>query len=500
VDHTSMTTSGKAPVVFEIHQGLKHRGADLSWLSQWPHEREVVFAPMSGLEVQSTRVDGSVLVIVCSLCVNLRQETYEQVVQRRQRVVRDTCEHLMLRICRLVEHDPAWEHVRALHPDGAARRLVKAAVTQLLRNCTGHAPEYYSDDQNLCSAIESAIHITSDANRWADEMPSLVRYLPVADHGEGRGDVDTLLRMTSIDFARQNLGSHDAVGLCGALVLNTSLTNVNLLYNGFSVSEASTLADIARWREPPLSLCGIGYRTSEAKFVGNLKLGLSDAVLLSADLRTRPSLAKLVIDENPLGVEGGKVLCDTLAATTNAPLRHLSMANTGLGPDGATAVREMLLNRTSNLAELNIAFNRIGASGAKAIANALGSNSTLTALNLHYNALEDAGAESILRALQSNRKSKLGSLVLSSNAITHFGIAVLANALADSSIPHLAMVDLSWNKLGGEGGNVLCKALEAHDRRDISLSLRSCGLDFSVCSALKECALNRSGVLNLIGV
>ena len=70
---------GSAGVVFEIQMGmvrrpLTHRpphptvsrtafpqvdrGAELEWLSQYPHEKEILFGPLTGLEVLSVRVDG----------------------------------------------------------------------------------------------------------------------------------------------------------------------------------------------------------------------------------------------------------------------------------------------------------------------------------------------------------------------------------------------------------------------------------------------------------
>ena len=36
--------SGGKGVVFEIQQGMVNRGADISWLSQYPHEKECVAA------------------------------------------------------------------------------------------------------------------------------------------------------------------------------------------------------------------------------------------------------------------------------------------------------------------------------------------------------------------------------------------------------------------------------------------------------------------------
>ena len=50
-------------IVFEIQQGMVDRGADISWLSQYPHEREILFGPLTGLEVQGTRIEGTVVVI-----------------------------------------------------------------------------------------------------------------------------------------------------------------------------------------------------------------------------------------------------------------------------------------------------------------------------------------------------------------------------------------------------------------------------------------------------
>eukprot|EP00966_Prymnesium_polylepis_P080707 1870132-Prymnesium_polylepis.1 len=44
------------PIVFEIQMGMVDRGADLSWLSQYPHEAEVLFAPLTCLDFQGSHV------------------------------------------------------------------------------------------------------------------------------------------------------------------------------------------------------------------------------------------------------------------------------------------------------------------------------------------------------------------------------------------------------------------------------------------------------------
>ena len=54
---------GQASLIFESLMGMIDRGADISWLSQYPHEREVLFGPLLGQQPLATRVEGSSLVV-----------------------------------------------------------------------------------------------------------------------------------------------------------------------------------------------------------------------------------------------------------------------------------------------------------------------------------------------------------------------------------------------------------------------------------------------------
>jgi len=77
--------SNRAGLVFEISMGMIDRGADISWLSQYPHEKEILFGPLTGIEVQRTRVSGAVVVIEARLSVNLNALTIEQVISKMLR-------------------------------------------------------------------------------------------------------------------------------------------------------------------------------------------------------------------------------------------------------------------------------------------------------------------------------------------------------------------------------------------------------------------------------
>ena len=58
---------------------MTDRGADVGFLSQFPHEKEILFSPLTGMEVESTSIEGDVLVVRAKLTVNMSSLTLEQV-------------------------------------------------------------------------------------------------------------------------------------------------------------------------------------------------------------------------------------------------------------------------------------------------------------------------------------------------------------------------------------------------------------------------------------
>ena len=52
-----------------------------------PHEEEILFAPLAGLEVRSSRVEGSVIVVEVRANINLNALTIEQVIAKRHRLI-----------------------------------------------------------------------------------------------------------------------------------------------------------------------------------------------------------------------------------------------------------------------------------------------------------------------------------------------------------------------------------------------------------------------------
>ena len=79
--HHGQLKEGQASMVFVIRMGMIDRGADVMWCSQFPTESEIVFAPLTGLEVTAKpKVKDSTIVVELRLSCNLRDKTMEEVL------------------------------------------------------------------------------------------------------------------------------------------------------------------------------------------------------------------------------------------------------------------------------------------------------------------------------------------------------------------------------------------------------------------------------------
>ena len=72
----------KAASIMELRMGMIDRGANVDWLSQYPNEAEILFPPLTSLEVTGKRVEGLMIVVTVRLSVNMMSQTIEQVVSK----------------------------------------------------------------------------------------------------------------------------------------------------------------------------------------------------------------------------------------------------------------------------------------------------------------------------------------------------------------------------------------------------------------------------------
>jgi len=113
VGHATEQDARTVSTVIEAHMGMVDRGADIGFLSQYPGEREILYGPLTGMEVRGTRVDGATLVIVVHQSVNQKSLTLEQVVSKRREAVVDMTDQMQLGFDLA---SPEWDVLREIDP------------------------------------------------------------------------------------------------------------------------------------------------------------------------------------------------------------------------------------------------------------------------------------------------------------------------------------------------------------------------------------------------
>jgi hypothetical protein len=77
----------QSSMLFEAQMGMVDRGADLSWLSQYPGEAEILFAPLTGMEViGEPYVENGTVVIPLHLTCNMPDLTVDEILNKMKKV------------------------------------------------------------------------------------------------------------------------------------------------------------------------------------------------------------------------------------------------------------------------------------------------------------------------------------------------------------------------------------------------------------------------------
>eukprot|EP00445_Apocalathium_hangoei_P005925 CAMPEP_0203852806 /NCGR_PEP_ID=MMETSP0359-20131031/8149_1 /ASSEMBLY_ACC=CAM_ASM_000338 /TAXON_ID=268821 /ORGANISM="Scrippsiella Hangoei, Strain SHTV-5" /LENGTH=1009 /DNA_ID=CAMNT_0050769033 /DNA_START=39 /DNA_END=3068 /DNA_ORIENTATION=- len=152
--------NGVASTVFEIKQGMLDRGADISWLSQYGHEKEILFPPLLGMQALSSRVSGRCLIIEVRLSLNLMSETLEQVLGKRSKMAKDMCDNILLEIDRTLNGE-SWQ--RTLNHFGAAKGDTKKAIRedaeQQLAKIKEYKAEHFNSDDTFLYEVQTAVQV-----------------------------------------------------------------------------------------------------------------------------------------------------------------------------------------------------------------------------------------------------------------------------------------------------------------------------------------------------
>ena len=463
----------KTGIVIEVQQGMVNRGASISDLSQYPHEAEILFGPLTGIEVLGTRVEGSVVVIKCAFNANLAALTLEEVLGKRRKVVRDMCEQLALR-ARHAAAGEAWAVLRRGADDVAN---VPAAVGNFLQTgllaLAGKEDSHYNDNAPLGAAINEAVEIAELLASWPKGLRALAEVAVVRGTG-GYGRPTTVeelvssegpIKLSLSDKVGKEVPIDVVHGMCALmwvrppdapLALDLKATNLGARRIG-----PPGLAALSRAMTPTLT--ALDLAASSCTHDGG---DLSSIRLLSAALSCAAAAGLHELNLNScclcnVGVEGGTALAEGLKG--NAALRTLSLAVNMLGVEGTKAVSAGL--PASAVTSLDLTDNQLRDEGARAVAAVLAA-SAITDLNLSDNSIGVDGGKAIGLAVQAsavrvlnlneNQICGLSRFSQEKGSYSADGLTVLSQGLQGSAVTSL---DLGKNCLGAVGAHTIAAAL-----------------------------------------
>ena len=132
-----------------------------------------------------------------------------------------------------------------------------------------------------------------------------------------------------------------------------------------------------------------------------------------------------------------------------------------------------VIQHNTHLLEIQLSpFNRIGAKGAKWLAEAIKINSTLLTIDLSDSYIGDEGVEYLAQAIKIN--SALEKIKLARIKVK--GAKWLAEAIKINS--SLQMINLNGNSIGAEGAKEIAEAIKINCAlEEINLSDNSIGID-----------------------
>lgn len=411
----------KAGILFEVQMGMIDRGASMGWLSQYPHEQEITFAPLTGLEVVSTTVDHSVLVVQVRLNINLQALTIEEVVSKRHKLVRSIAENMVTNF--RPDQDEQWKpllEVDAGAADEARSELLRAAaaVTEL----PAHS---FNDDEAFGQRVNAIISARA-AVEWCAGLKAILDTTGVADVAElvasGTTPFTPLFRASATGLGDELMNVVTIFHRHGYL---RDTVEIDITQNQIGPSSTKRWAELLQRHDLP-----------KLEILGNWGNALGDDGIthISAAMRCGklPGLRQMRCGANEIGDPGFAHLMETLASGVNPHITVLGFYDNHILSDGAVvamaaAARAGMLRK---LEKTDLSTNSFGDEGMLALCAA---------------EKEAAGFPNLLE------------LRIAFNKITDVGAHALADVFAAGGFPSLVLVDFTMNSLVTDAGKQAIK-------------------------------------------
>ena len=455
--YATMAAHGKAascPTIFEMDQGMVSRGADVSIFSQYPHESEVLFSPLLGVEVLGTAVEGGVLVVQIRLTVNVTALTLEQQLSKRRRLVQQMCDNITLEL-RSELSTKEWEGMAALREQkatdddelvdkallafagadhshlGEADALdghthAEATLAAELVKAASEPPQYYNDDQAWGDAIARAVSSVQQVRMWPGALRRLgaavgldpaglmhAKQLVINFKEFGLAEAEVLELLMRVSPALHGLTLHDG-GMGSSAVHEPTkwAACVAALARGVSAAEHLATLNLRHFAlngEAGAAMAGALRKHRSLTAIRLVKNGLEEATLDAAfgagggggSLRLRA----LTVQDNPMPDAEMQQVASLIASS--ASLTSLGVVNCKVGKAAGMAMAQAVRASTDldlPLSHLQLNGNQLDAEVGRELCEALRGNCRLTELNVNNNFIDAptmAAIEEALRAVEA---------------------------------------------------------------------------------------------------
>ncbi|PJF19839.1 Rna1p [Paramicrosporidium saccamoebae] len=362
-----------------------------------------------------------------------------------------------------------------------ADKTVLGAADETAVISADEAPVLPADEMVVVTTDDAVIPVTSETIVVATDEPVVITT------NESKDSSAPALQELSIANQKLKLNSADDVAEYVATIkANPGLKTVKLNGNTLGVDASKALAEA-------LAGCdSIEEFYLNDCFTGRMKEEVHVAVeAFGQVLKNKSTLRVVDYSDNAFGPVGAKAAAVLLSEATG--LQELILNNNGLGPEGGKIIAQSLLNcqklnidagKQSSLRRVEIGRNRLenGSSalmgeafkshgllkeialpqngirpeGIAELSNGIAANPTLIQLNLQDNTFTSTGSQAFARALKQLKSLKvlnIGDCLLGSD-----GCEMVITSLASSQCP-IELLNLQYNEMDEQGLEHLTKNL-----------------------------------------
>mmetsp|Transcript_22643 Transcript_22643/g.89577 ORF Transcript_22643/g.89577 Transcript_22643/m.89577 type:complete len:1056 (-) Transcript_22643:76-3243(-) len=250
-----------------------------------------------------------------------------------------------------------------------------------------------------------------------------------------------------------NVGMNKDAGMAVADGLKAnSNTGVNILDLSKNPIDDKTMNQFAQWLgamkhgmiSMDFSNCNIG-KGGMVPFVQSFR----------RNIHMQATLQTLTIRGNTLDAEGSSALASWLANPNKLQVLHIGTTSANL-----ETIMPAIVRGCQEIRSIDVSSNKFGAKSTQSLSTFLQSTATLTNLSLRGTQLDVNGVKSIIKAIGGNMYLNEFTLNIAENK---FGVAG-ARALAEvvPTAKNIVDLDLSDNDFGDDGVVALCEGLGKH--------------------------------------